>query len=379
MPAPIYNLGLFGSPTVAERDEIRDLVAAATQPLRITLGNEIAIVTNPDDILSNAGRTSASAFFVAPGAPDDGIAELICQGVPIIPVLRQGHTATEIPQLLRHVNALDIEKNNIARLVSALLECASLLPTQRRIFLSYRRTEGREAALQMFDALSERQFDVFLDTHGVPPAADFQFTLWHRLCDSDILVMLDTPGYFASRWTSAEFGRALAKSVTVLRVGWPDTARSARTGVADNISLTAAEIDAATGRLVSAAIEKICVRAETNRSEGLAVRRLNFLSRFRQAVVQIGGSISGVGPHHAIHVTLPDGKTLTAYPSLGIPSAVHLHQAQHRAPPGDVVVVYDPIGLNKEWVDHLEWLGVHIKPVRWLKSHETAWALADWV
>ena len=146
------------------------------------------------------GRTSAAAFFVAPGASDEGFAELIHLGVPIIPVLRQGRMAREIPALFKHLNALDIGKNSIARLVSALLECVSLLPIQRRIFLSYRRTEGREAALQMFDALSERQFEVFLDTHGVPPAADFQFTLWQRLCDSDILIMLDTPGYFASRW-----------------------------------------------------------------------------------------------------------------------------------------------------------------------------------
>ena len=378
MAAPIYQLGLFGSPTVAERGEIHDLVTAATRPLGMAIGNEISIVANPGDLLINTGRTSAAAFFVAPGASDEGFAELIHLGVPIIPVLRQGRMAREIPALFKHLNALDIGKNSTARLVSALLECVSLLPIQRRIFLSYRRTEGREAALQMFDALSERQFDVFLDTHGVPPAADFQFTLWQRLCDSDILIMLDTPGYFASRWTVAEFGRALAKSVTVLRVGWPGTVRSPRTGVADNISLTAAEIDAAMGLLQPAAIEKICVRAETCRSEGLAVRWLNFLSRFRQAVEQIGGSVSGVGPYHAIHVTLPSGKTLTAFASLGIPSAVQLHQAQQRAPAGDVAVVYDPVGLNKEWIDHLEWLGVHITPVKWLKSHETAWALADW-
>jgi TIR domain len=68
---------------------------------------------------------------------------------------------------------------------------------------------------------SARLFDVFLDTHGIAPAEDFQTMLWHRLCDSDVLVMLDTPNYFGSRWTSAEFGRALAKGIAVLRVGWP--------------------------------------------------------------------------------------------------------------------------------------------------------------
>lgn len=378
MPTTIYTLGLFGSPTVQERSEIGDFVAAATRPLGMTIGNEISIVTNPSDMIADGGRTSASAYFVAPGAPEAGLAELVRLGVPIIPVLRQGRSATEIPAMVSHLNALDLSKDSTKRLASALLECASLLPKQRRVFLSYRRTEAREAALQMFDALSERQFDVFLDTHGVPPAADFQNTLWHRLCDSDILLMLDTPGYFASRWTDAEFGRALAKSVPVLRVGWPETVRSPRTGVADDISLTDGEIDVVTGRLTRPAIEKICAGAETSRSQGLAVRRLNFLSRFRQAVEQIGGSISGIGAHHAIHVTLPTGKSLTAYTSLGVPSAEHLHQAHDRTPAGDVAVVYDSVGLDREWVGHLEWLGVQITPVRWLKTHEAAWTLADW-
>src|SRR5262249_25131364 len=58
------------------------------------------------------------------------------------------------------------------------------------------------------NSMSARHFDVFLDTHSVSVAADFQAALWHRLCDSDVLVMLDTPDYFASRWTTAEWGRA---------------------------------------------------------------------------------------------------------------------------------------------------------------------------
>jgi hypothetical protein len=100
-----------------------------------------------------------------------------------------------------------------------LLECVGLLPRQRRVFVSYRRDEARQAALQMFDALSSRHFYVFLDTHGITPAEDFQAMLWHRLCDSDVLLMLDTPNYFEGRWTSAEFGRALAKGISVLRIG----------------------------------------------------------------------------------------------------------------------------------------------------------------
>src|SRR3546814_7633077 len=63
-----------------------------------------------------------------------------------------------------------------------------------------------------------RGFDVFLDTHDIRPGDPFQDVLWHRLVDSDVMVMLDTPTYFDSRWTRQEIGRARAKEIQVLSV-----------------------------------------------------------------------------------------------------------------------------------------------------------------
>jgi hypothetical protein len=71
-----------------------------------------------------------------------------------------------------------------------------------------------------------------LDIHEIPPAADFQAFLWQRFCESDAMIMLDTASYLDSRWTEAEFGRALAKSIPVLRVGWPGVEQSRRTLIA---------------------------------------------------------------------------------------------------------------------------------------------------
>ena len=63
---------------------------------------------------------------------------------------------------------------------SALLETLGLLPSQRRIFLSYKRSESRQAALQLADTLADLQFDVFLGTRGVPPAVNFQDMLFQE-------------------------------------------------------------------------------------------------------------------------------------------------------------------------------------------------------
>jgi hypothetical protein len=55
--------------------------------------------------------------------------------------------------------------------------------------------------------------------------------------DSDVLVMHGTPGYFEGRWTSAKFGRALAKSIRVLRIGWRDSTPSVQTDAASRAEL----------------------------------------------------------------------------------------------------------------------------------------------
>jgi hypothetical protein len=258
------------------------------------------------------------------------------------------------------------------------MECAGLLPRQRRVFVSYRRAEAREAALQLFDALSARLFDVFLDTHGIAPAEDFQTMLWHRLCDSDVLLMLDTPGYFESRWTNAEFGRALAKGISVLRVGWPDSTPSIRTATASRAELLPEEVDPQTGRLSNNAIERICLQLEEVRSQGHAVRSVNLVSNLRNALQQIGGQITGVGPNRAVYTQLSNGANVVVYPTLGVPTSKTLHEASTNSPGQSVAVVYDHIGLHPHWLTHLDWLGSHISSAKWIKASEAAWQFADW-
>jgi hypothetical protein len=244
--------------------------------------------------------------------------------------------------------------------------------------VSYRRDEARQAALQLFDAFSVRLFDVFLDTHGIAPAEDFQTMLWHRLCDADVLVMLDTTNYFDSRWTSAEYGRALAKGISVLRVGWPDVTPSVRVGTSSRIDLLPDEVNSSTGRLADEAVTRICLQLEAVRSQSHAVRNLNLVSNIRNAVEQIGGHVAGVGLNKAVYVCLADGRDIVVYPIVGVPTSMTLHEATNNAPDQSVAVVYDPVGMHPNWLGHLDWLGSNIHTARWVKSSEAAWQFADW-
>lgn len=375
----LYELGVLGSQSDAVIGELEHHVAEAIAPFGLRLGEEVAWHVRPSVFEPEQRKAAAAVFFGATDAPLANVESLLRRGVPILPVVSDiARVHDEIPTVLRPLNCLAYNVAGVQRTTTALLECAGLLPRQRRIFVSYRRDEARQAALQLFDAFSARLFDVFLDTHGIAPAEDFQTMLWHRLCDSDVLVMLDTPNYFGSRWTSAEFGRALAKGIAVLRVGWPDSTPSVRTGTASRAELVPDEVDPVTGRLKDEAVTRICLQLEAVRSQSHAVRNLNLVSNIRNAVEQIGGRVAGVGLNKAVYVRLPDDRDVVVYPTVGVPTSMTLHDAATNAPGRSVAVVYDPVGLHPSWLRHLDWLGSQIRSARWVKASEAAWRFADW-
>jgi hypothetical protein len=375
----IYELAILGAPSDAQVTALEAELRPAVEAFGLRLGVEVAWTVRPSAFAPNKRTSAAAVFFGGEGAAGMDVTPLVSEAVPLLPVVSTlTRVRTELPPQLWPINRLDYGQAGARRVATALLECAGLLPRQRRIFLSYRRDEARQAALQLFDALSARLFEVFLDTHAIAPAEDFQSALWHRLCDADVLVMLDTPTYFDSRWTSAEFGRALAKGIAVLRVGWPDSTPSVRTATTSRAELLSAEVDSTSGRLAEAAIERICVQVETVRSEGIAVRHVNMVGRIRNEIEAIRGQFQGVGPHKAVHLQLPDGRDVVAYPTIGVPTSTTLHDAVSHAGGKRPAVVYDHVGLLPSWLKHIDWLGEHVQTARWVKACEVGWQFADW-
>jgi hypothetical protein len=369
----------MGAPSVTQLSEMERHVFESLAPFGLRLGVEVTWSVQPARFDMMPKEPAAVAFFGGAGVSDTTAAEALNRGVPILPIASSASAiGAEIPASLKHLNCLTYADHGPERISTALLECVGLLPRQRRVFVSYRRDHAREAALQVFNALSARVFDVFLDTHGIAPAEDFQAVLWHRLCDSDVLIMLDTQGYFESRWTNAEYGRALAKGISVLRVGWPNVNPSPRTATATRVDLTVDEVDLATGHLSDAAVERICVHVEAVRGISHAVRRLNIYSNLKQAIECIGGKIKGVGLHNAVYLFLPDGKEIVGYPTVGVPTSVTLNDAIDYAPGKSVAIVFDHIGLHHSWLEHLDWLAKNIQAARWIKVSEAAWSFAGW-
>ena len=40
-------------------------------------------------------------------------------------------------------------------------------------------------------------------------------------------------------------------------------------------------------------------------------------------------------------------------------------------------MVYDHLGISEEWRRHLDWLASRVGAVKWLRSREADWQLAD--
>ncbi|CAN7776188.1 toll/interleukin-1 receptor domain-containing protein [Cupriavidus necator] len=377
MADPLYQCAIFGAPTAAQVDALCGSIADALGEFGLQADTDYRVSVGLDDRFCETATTVA-IFFGGPGLEFAEYARLLRLSIPVIPIVSTiGRVAIELPACLHPINALalDAKDRELLKPTSVALQCLGLLPVQRRVFLSYRRDDSRDVALQLFEALSARQFDVFLDTHSVATAADFQAMLWHRLCDSDVVVMLDTPGYFESRWTTREWGRAIDKYISILQVVWPEHTPSRFTRLATPLNLDADDL--ADDVLMEQAVSRIALQVEALRSKSIALRHANLAGQLRSVVEALGGAIEGFGPRRSIILTLPDGAPLVAYPSVGVPTAITLQEAHHENDGRRAVVVYDHVGLSDQWIGHLQWLGMNIPAVKWIKTREAGWQLPE--
>lgn len=382
----LYELAIIGDATSDERARLKKTLTEMVSAFELVVGRDV-IVRDGDDVEARDIRAATVAvYFGGANQPDIEVARgLVRASVPVIPTISAtADFGAFVPDFLHGLNGLRRRDEDVsmAELAAAMLECLGLLRRQRRVFVSYRRVESRAAALQLHDLLSGRGFDVFLDTHDIRPGDPFQDVLWHRLCDSDVMVMLDTPTYFDSKWTRQEIGRARAKEIHVLRVVWPEHSPSKLTDLAETIYLDTAELEGPDGPIVGATADQIMLAVENLRSRSIASRYMSITGKLRADVERIGASIEGIGAHRAIAVRLLDDRKIWAYPVVGVPTAETLNDVADKARRAGQnekpVLVYDHVGIRESWSAHLKWLDENISAVRSIKVSEAGWSLAAW-
>ena len=109
----------------------------------------------------------------------------------------------------------------------------------------------------------------------------------------------------------------------------------------------------------------------------MALRHSHTVGTLRTAIKDLGGSVEGFGPKRSVILKLPSGTPLVAYPVVGVPTSVDVHECIDLSDSRATAVVYDHLGISTEWCRHLDWLASRIGNVTWLRSRDADWQLAD--
>lgn len=405
--SPLYSLALLGEIPQDLRTALLARISRCVEDLGLEVGQDVSLIEGSVlDFNPAIERCCAALCFSVASHEEPSVEKLIQRRVPLIPVARSKRTfASEFPGALGAVNGLEVG-DGVEAIATALLESAALIPRQRRVFLSYRRDESTEVALQLYAALAARQYDVFLDTHGIHSGEHFQEVLWQKLCDSDVMVYLDTHGYFDSRWTGAEFARATLRGLSVLRVGWPDVksktsqiidgeflisecsfapdgGANSNVGSIPSTSSDSTKTDAVNSmlnrKISEKDIEEIAHWVELLRTQSVANRYAKVVSKLKSSLAEYGGKIAGHSVSRSLIVSI-GGKTIAVYPELGVPTSHGLYEATldlHKPP---VAVVYNQVGIKeRKWRAHMDWIGKYVENhVRLVTTDEAAWELSVW-
>lgn len=316
-----------------------------------------------------------------PGADVSRLRDLLDDGHLIVPVVEDYGAFTKlVPPDITHLNGISIADcgADFERLAARILEALDLLRETRRLFISYRRNETSSVAGQLYESLDASGFDVFLDTHGtLRPGEPFQEVLWHRLADTDVAVVLDSPGFMASRWTEEELARANASNIQILQILWPGQSEAAPAAFSTFYPLAepdfvGSEILGHGARLRDDAVNAIVDSVESLRARAIGARHSflvrEFIHEVRSAKLDVRMTLN-----RAIIVSGHGGEPILVQPAVGVPDAVRyesldlLHSEEsskgrkYAVPP---LLLYDQTGIRARWIEHLKWLNGNLSKVR---------------
>lgn len=381
-------LGTASSPEVAEcAVRLQTALTVAFSQLGVDIG-KFLVRTLPaaTDPVLDPRMPSVGVFFGLSPSPVLSVHDvkrldqLLNDGSLIVPVVADTTAfKTLVPTQIAHLNGISVAEcgSDFERLAARVLEGLGLLRERRRLFISYRRVETSGVASQLYEALDAGGFDVFLDTHGVlRPGEPFQEVLWHRLADTDVAVLLDSPGFLASRWTEEELARANASNIQILQVLWPGQTEGAAAAFSTFDPLDKTDFEGPHTLGPGARLRDVCVASMVDKIEGLRARAIGarhsflvreFLLEARKAELKVRTTLE-----RSLIVSAPRGDFLVQ-PAIGIPDAEGyegleaLHErdkAMGRTYSPPPVLLYDQTGIREKWIRHLNWLNGNLTCAR---------------
>ena len=309
------------------------------------------------------------------------------RGNPVFAVvdnLDQPPFSKQVPQLLASFNGMVWER--LPELATHVLQAFGMFRRGKRTFISYRRKESREIAVQLFDVLHHRGYDVFLDTASIAPGRAVQEDLKARLADVDVVILLHTADAFDSAWVYEEVLDAQLRGTEVLDVRWPDIKPMADLKLSEPFQLLSPDIltevsltnDSALRMTLQTQLSRDCMRRllpeiEAARIRSVRTRRDRIVRQLSEDAAQIGmeavfcptGSKALAGiPHVMIREAGNQSIKGLSFVSDGIPVSRDIHSRTRKVAdspplaPEKTRIVYDEFGVLVDDLDHLDWLNL---------------------
>jgi hypothetical protein len=301
------------------------------------------------------------------------LSQLTANGYLVIPVVNTLDSYRSfVPTILENLNGVAVADcgADCERIAARILEGFGLLRERRRLFISYRRLDASGIAAQLYEALDIAGYDVFLDTHGaIKPGEPFQEILWHRLADTDVVVLLDTPNFLGSRWTEEELARANNSSLQILQLLWPDQPEVSSAAFSSFYPLSNADFSSSDTLGPAAHLKDEQVVQIVDSVEGLRARALSARHNFLVREFLQEARNEGLTTHTTLERNLvllgPGGARTLVVPAIGIPDSERYQNIADitRRDAGigisytdAPVLLFDQTGIRSRWLSHLNWL-----------------------
>lgn len=268
----------------------------------------------------------------------------------IVPILKCLTNFNDfIPLELNSVNAIEIDSTlAIGKLKCFILEYFGILESNRKVFISYKRSDSLTFAHQLHDALIAAHYKPFLDSYSITYGVDFQEYLKHELSDSSVFIFVNTPNYELSKFTMEELNACNKLQMGVIEVFAPKSNAFKEAEFAKRYVLPS-EINA--NKSYEASILKDIISVlENNRLE---------IQAFREKALadQLKAMVSGVHENSDRKCYVSQDENKEFYPLYHIPASFDIQRiAEASDKSKQAFGFYNGLYCRSDVRNHINWL-----------------------
>ena len=284
-------------------------------------------------------------------------------GVPMLPVLplsAKTSASKLIQKPLNEENAV-FWSASLSEVVPAILACSAATLEVPRVFVSYRQNESAALAVQLFDALSHKGFDVFLDHYRIPPGVNFQKRLTQELGDKSMVVVLESASILKSEWTRYEITTAKACELSLFALALPDGV--AVPDIPDSLRMRIEDHDFSglkfdkTAELNQTKLDEVVSRIRDAHDAGVIARRGATREQLQRSLALHGVNDQSLDPATGTLTVRADQQEYVIWASVRTPdhSDFHLAHGAAVAPVKGVVVALSRL-LEEKTLKRIDWL-----------------------